>query len=412
METIIERCCGLDVHQATVVACLLVGPAGKRAHKEVRTFPTFTRDLMALREWLREAGCTHVAMESTGVYWKPVYAVLEGDFELIVGNAHHIKNVPGRKTDVKDSEWLAELARHGLIARSFVPPKPIRELRDLLRYRRKLIDSRTAERNRLLKLLETANVKVSSVATDVFGKSGMLMLRALAGGETNSATMAELAQGVLKKKKAALQGALEGRVDDHHRFLLRMQLERLKRVDGDLGELDVYIDAKLEPYRTEQRALAAIPGIGALAAATILAEIGVDMTVFHSAHHLAAWAGVCPGNNESAGRRASGTTRKGNPHLRAALVEASLSVARKKGSYFRAKYYRLKARRGAKRAAMAVAHKLLVAIYRILADGTAYTDLGEGYLDSLSQKRTTRQLVHRLETMGFRVQLEAAAPPS
>ncbi len=230
MDAIVECCCGLDVHQATVVACVLVGRADQKPKKEVRTFGTFTRDLLALRDWLREAGCTHVGMESTGVYWRPVYAVLEGDFELIVGNAHHIKNVPGRKTDVKDSEWIADLLRHGLVAKSFVPPKPIRELRDLMRYRRKLVEARSAERNRLLKLLETANIKVSSVATDVFGKSGRLMLAALAKGETTAEAMAELAQGLLRKKLPALREALDGRVDEHHRFLLRLQLDRIDAV--------------------------------------------------------------------------------------------------------------------------------------------------------------------------------------
>jgi transposase len=375
----------------------------------VKTFGTCLRDLEELRAWLTERRITHVAMESTGVYWKPVYAVLEGSFELVVGNAHHIKNVPGRKTDVKDSEWIADLLRHGLIAKSFVPPKPIRELRDLLRYRRKLVDVRSGERNRLLKLLETANIKVSSVATDVFGKSGMAMLEAIANGEVSGSALAGLAQGLLKKKRSALELALEGRVDAHHRFLLRMQLDRLAALAEDLRKLDEYLDAKMEPYRAQQKALEAIPGVGAQTARVVIAEIGVDMSVFKNEHHLAAWAGICPGNNESAGKRLSGRTRKGNVHLRTALVEASMSAVRKKDSYLRSKYYRLKARMGVKRAAVAIAHKILIIAYRMLADGTVYTDLGDTYLDSLSKTRTSRHLVRRLEALGFRVQIEPPA---
>lgn len=411
MEAIVERCCGLDVHQATVVACVLVGRADQRAKKEVRTFGTITRELTALRDWLRECGCTHVAMESTGVYWKPVYAVLEeGGFELVVGNAHHIKNVPGRKTDVKDSEWIADLLRHGLIAKSFVPPPPIRELRDLLRYRRKLVDTRTNERNRLLKLLETANIKVSSVATDVFGKSGMLMLEAIARGETDATAMAELAQGLLRKKREALRGALEGKVQEHHRFLLRMQLDRLSAIADDLRTLDAFVDTKLEPYRKAIHVLQEIPGIGALNATSIVSELGSDMSVFRSERHLAAWAGVCPGNNESAGKKGGTRTRKGNKHLRRIMVEAALAAVRKRGSYLKAKYYALKARRGMQRAVMAIAHKLLLAVYRVLATGTPYEDLGEGYLDALASRRTTTHLVRRLERLGYRVHLEQVAP--
>jgi len=326
-----------------------------------------------------------------------------------VGNAHHIKNVPGRKTDVKDSEWIADLLRHGLIAKSFVPPKPIRELRDLLRYRRKLVDVRSGERNRLLKLLETANIKVSNVATDVFGKSGMAMLEAIAEGETSGEALAGLAQGLLKKKRSALELALEGRVDEHHRFLLRMQLDRLGALAADIRKLDEYVDAKMEPYRVQQEALEAIPGVGAATARAVIAEIGVDMSAFKNEHHLAAWAGVCPGNHESAGKRLSGRARKGNVHLRTALVEASMSAVRKKGSYLRSKYYRLKPRMGVRRAALAIAHKILIIAYRILADGTVYTDLGDTYLDSLAKTRTSRHLVRRLEALGFRVQIETAA---
>ena len=316
MEILVERACGLDVHQATVVACVLAGEAGRKPTKEVRTFGTCLRDLEELRDWLTDRGVTHVGMGSTGVYWKPVYTVLEGSFELVVGNAHHIKNVPGRKTDAKDSEWIADLVRHGLIAKSFVPPKPIRVLRDLMRYRRKLLNSRSSERNRFFRLLETANIKVTSVATDVFGKSGIAMLEAIARGETSGETLAEFAKGRLRNKREKLAVALDGRVEQHHRFLLRLQLDRLRGFDASLRTLDECIDAKMDPYLTQQQALEEIPGVGVTTARALIAEIGVDMTVFKNEHHLAAWAGVCPGNHESAGKRLRGTARRGNVHVR------------------------------------------------------------------------------------------------
>jgi transposase len=406
MEAIIERCCGLDVHQATVVACLLVGRANQKPRKEVRTFTTLTEDLLSLRHWLQSQGCTHVAMENTGVYWKPVYALLEGAFELVVGNAQHIKNVPGRKTDVKDSEWVADLLRHGLIAKSFVPPKPIRELRDLTRYRRKLVDSRSAERNRLLKLLETANIKLASVASDVFGVSGRLMLQALLDGTSSPEQMAQLAKGRLRHKIAQLQRALDGRVDQHHRFLLRLQLDRLDQLDADVAHVDARIQEKLQPYAAQHTLLRQIPGVDWVIAAVIIAEIGVDMSVFHSVAHLCSWAGVCPGNHESAGKRQSGRLRKANVHLRTALVEAANAAARQKGSYLKDKFYRLKARRGHKRAAMAIAHKILIAAYHLLSTGAPYQDLGPAYLDRRAPQRVAATLVGRLRRLGYTVNIE------
>lgn len=408
MEPIVERCCGLDVHQATIVACLVVGLAHEKPRKEVRTFSAMTRELLKLRDWLVSEGCTHVAMESTGVYWKPVYALLEDHFELIVGNAQHMKNVPGRKTDVKDSEWIANLLRHGLIAKSFVPPKPIRELRDLLRYRRKLIESRTAERNRLLKLLETANIKISSVVSNVFGASGMAMLKALLTGTSSPEQMAQLAQKRMRSKIPELEVALEGRLEEHHRFILGMQLSRLEQLDVHIDELDGRIDEKLKPYKQQQQRLAQIPGVDRVVSASILAEIGTDMTVFKSSAHLAAWAGVCPGNNESAGKRKQAGHRKGNRFLQTMLVEAAQSAAKKKGSYFKNKFHRLKARRGHKRAAMAIAHKILVTAYTLLATEVDYRDLGEAYLDAADQAAVTRTLVRRLEKLGYAVALERA----
>jgi transposase len=412
MEVIIERCCGLDVHQETVVACVLIGAPGERPRKEIRTFRTMTRDLEALRDWLQELGVTHVGMESTGVYWRPVYAVLEGHFELIVGNARHIRNVPGRKTDVKDSEWIADLVRHGLIAKSYVPPRPLRELRELLRYRRKLVESQSAERNRLLKLLETANIKLASVASDVFGVSGRAMLRALIAGEASPQAMADLARGQLRRKHDDLILALDGRLEEHHRFLLAMQLRRLETIEADIAALDQRIGERLKPYAAPHALLMQIPGVDWVVAAVLIAEIGVDMSVFVSVYHLAAWAGVCPGNHESAGRQKSGRARKGNVHLRAILVGAAISASRTKGSYLKDKYHRLKARRGALRAALAIAHKILVSAYHMLIKNVPYRDLGEAYLDQIGQTRTVANLKRRLERLGYRVILEPNSQPA
>lgn len=407
MDAIVERSCGLDVHQETVVACVLVGGPNQKARKQVRTFGTMTRDLATLRDWLVAEEVTHVGMESTGVYWKPVYYALEeGPFEIIVGNARRIRNVPGRKTDVKDSEWLADLVRHGLIAKSFVPPRLIRELRDLVRYRTKVVQSRTAERNRLQALLETANIKLATVVADVFGMSGMLMVRALVEGRTDVISMADLAKGRLRPKRNELALALEGHVEEHHRFLLAMQLETLDAFESKLERLDTRIDELLSPYADVRRLLMQIPGVDQLVAAVIIAELGVDMSVFVSALHLASWAGVCPGNNESAGKRRGAAAAKGNAHLRAMLVQAAMAAARKKGTYLRDKYHRLKARRGAKRAALAVAHKILISAYHIIDKRIDYAELGESYLDRNSKHRVLRGLVRRVERMGYRVTVE------
>lgn len=405
MRTLVERGCGLDVHQATVVACLLTVQAGGRVQKQMRTFGTTTRELLGLREWLLSESCTHVAMESTGVYWKPVYAILEGAFQIVVANAQHVKKVPGRKTDVKDAEWLADLLCHGLLRPSFVPPQPIRELRDLTRYRRKLVESQAAERNRLLKLLESANIKLASVASDVFGVSGRLMLRALIEGKASPEEMAELAKRKLRSKIPALRLALEGRVEEHHRFLLKLQLERVESVEKDLVVLEQRIQQKLEPYAAQLALLDEIPGVDWTLAAVIVAELGIDMTVFESVSQAASWAGVCPGNNESAGKRKSSRTPRGNLYLKGALIEAAHSAAKARGTYLRDKFYRLKARRGYKRAAVAIAHKILVAVYHMLSHNVSYNDLGELYLDKLNKHHLTRNLVRRLERLGYSVNL-------
>jgi transposase len=409
MEATVERCAGLDIHQASVVACALVGPLGCKPRKEVRSFGTSTRELEALRAWLEGLGVTHVGMESTGAYWKPVHAVLEGRFELIVGNAHHIKAVPGRKTDVKDAEWLADLVRHGLIKPSFVPPPPIRELRDLVRLRRSLAEARTTERNRTLKLLETANIKLASVASEVFGVSGMAMLRALVGGEAAPAEMAELARGKLRRKREPLTHALEGRLTEHHRYVLAFHLRRLAAIGGDLRALDARIEAKAEPFQAQRRLLQQIPGVDALVAVTIIAEVGVDMSVFGNAKRLAAWAGVCPGNHQSAGKRKGGASRRGNVHLKTALVTAAVCGSRRKGSYYKDKYHRLKARRGRLRAAVAIAHKILVAAYHMLAGGVPFRELGEAFLDRQARQRNVRHLLRRLNHLGYDVLLQPRA---
>ena len=383
MEVIAERCAGLDVHQASVVACLNVGSVGMRSRKEVRRFGTTRAELTEMRDWLAAAGSTLVAMESTGVYWKPVYAVLEGHFDLVVGNAQHIKNVPGRKTDVKDCEWISDLARHGLIAKSFVPPRPIGDLRDLTRCRRKLAQAQAAECNRLIKLLETANIKLAGVISDVLGVSGRAMLQALIEGERSPAEMAGLARGRMRDKKPQLERALDGGLDAHHRDVLGLQLQRIKAGEADLARLDERIAQKLAPYDEQLGRLIQIPGVDRVVAATIIAEIGVDMSVFHSASHLASWAAICPGNHESAGKRRGGKTRKGNIHLKSALVTAAITGRRTRGSYFADKHRRLRARRGALRAAVAIGHKILVCAYRMLATGANYRELGAAYLDGL-----------------------------
>jgi transposase len=410
MQTLVERGCGLDVHQATVVACLLIVLSNGKVQKQMRTFGTTTRELVGLREWLLSQGCTHVAMESTGVYWKPVYAILEGGgLELIVANAQQIKKVPGRKTDVKDAEWIADLLCHGLLRSSFVPPKPIRELRDLTRYRRKLVEAQAGERNRLLKLLESANIKLASVATDVFGVSGRLMLRALIEGKATVQEMAELAKKKLRSKIPELELALEGKLEEHHRFLLKLQLDRVEAVEADLAILEQRMEEKLKPYAQQLALLDEIPGIDWTLAAVIIAELGIDMSVFQSVSQLASWAGVCPGNNQSAGKRKSSRIPKGNVYLKTALVEAAHSAAKSKGTYLRDKFYRVKARRGYKRAAVAIGHKILVATYHMLSQNVSYNDLGDLYLDKLNKHHLTRNLVHRLERLGFAVTLELKA---
>jgi len=366
-------------------------------------------ELEALRDWLEAEGCTTVVMESTGIYWKPVYAVLEGHFELIVGNAERIKNVPGRKTDVSDSDWLSYLGRIGLIKKSLVPPRPIRQLRDLMRYRWKLVAAAASERNRLIKVLESANIKLAGVASDGFGVSGRAMVRALIEGKASPAAMAQLARGRMRSKLAELELALDGCVEEHHRFLLALQLRRIEAAESDLAELDQRIAAMLAPYHWALVLLMQIPGVDWVIAATIIGEIGCDMSVFQTAAYLASWAGVCPGNWMSAGKRLSGRSRTGNVFLKTALATAAIAAAKKRGSYFKDKFHRLCARRGKMRAAVAIAHKILVTAYQMLKTKAPYQEFGATYLDHLQKRRILRNLTHRIQGLGYSVTLQPRA---
>jgi transposase len=409
MERLIERVCGLDVHKQTVAACVRV-PGSKGAREQhVRTFGTTAAELLALRDWLEAHEVTHVAMESTGVYWKPIYYVLEERFTCLLVNAAHVKQVPGRKTDVQDCVWIAQLLEHGLLRGSFVPPAPIRELRDLTRYRKVLIQDRTREANRLHKLLEDAGIKLASVATDILGVSGRAMLEALVRGTTDPEVLAELARGKLRAKLPALRQALRGKFRPHHAFLVSQLLAHLDYVDETITTLSGRIEEVIVPFADELARLDTIHGVGRRTAEVLIAELGVDMTQFPSDRHLASWAGLCPGNNESAGKHRSGKTRRGNRWLRAALTEAALAAIRTSDSAFTARYRRIMRHRGHKKAVLAVAHAMLVTAYHLLARQTTYHELGADYFDRRHGERVTRRAVQLLERQGYRVTLERAA---
>ncbi len=410
MDVVYERCCGLDLHKRTVVACLIVPGPGGQPTKTIRTFGTMTADLLALADWLQATGCTQVAMESTGVFWKPVYNLLEGQFTLLLVNAHHIKAVPGRKTDVRDCEWLADLLRHGLLKPSFVPDRPQRELRELTRYRTTLVRERSAEVNRLQKTLEGANIKLAAVASSIVGKSAREMLDALVAGRTDPGALAQLARGRLREKLPQLEQALRGHFAAHQRFLVAQQLAHIDYLDEAIERLSAEIGERLRPFEETLTQLETIPGVGRRAAEIIVAEMGTDMSRFPSAAHLAAWAGMAPGNDESAGKRRSGKTRKGNPHLRTLLVETGQAAGRTKDTYLAAQYRRLAARRGQRRAAVAVGHTILGIIYYLLTRGTIYQELGGGYFDERDRQAVERRLVRRLEALGNNVILEPREP--
>jgi transposase len=472
MDVCYTRCAGLDVHKKSVVACRIETQAEGRKVAETRTFGTTTRQLLDLLTWLLEWNCTHVAMESTGEYWKPIYAILEGHVELLLVNACHLKHVPGRKTDVKDAEWLADVLRYGLLRGSFVPPQAQRDLRDLTRQRIKLVRERASVVNRLQKVLEGANIKLASVVTDVLGVSARAMLEALLAGTNSPAEMADLAQSRLRQKLDQLEEALEGRMRDHHRFLLRHHLEHIDFLDQALADYDAEIDRRLTDQSTTQYPASApdvlpdrptevtatspatapsahatapheapdpvvpvttasdgtvlppltpcaaielldtIPGVNRRLAEVIIAEVGTDMRPFASAKHLAAWAGVAPGNNESAGKKRSGRPRPGNPTLRMSLIQAAHGAARTKEGYLRAQYDRLARRRGRKRALGAVAHSIIVAVYAMLSRHEAYHDLGSNYFDERQREQVANRLVHRLEHLGYTVEVAFTPAPA
>jgi transposase len=401
MQVIYERCAGLDVHKKTVVACVMT-PAGQ----ETRTFATMTADLLALADWLLACGCTHVAIESTGDYWKPVFNILEGTCELILVNAQHVKAVPGRKTDVKDAAWLAEHLQHGLLRASFIPPVPQRELRDLTRYRSTFIRERVTLINRVQKLLEDANIKLASVASDIMGVSGRAILAALIAGHTDPHTLAELAKGRLRSKREPLAQALDGRVKLHHRFVLTELLCQIDSLDETIARFDAQLQAISGPFEEAVGLLDTIPGIARHTAEMIVAAIGTDMRRSPSADHLASWAGIAPGNYESAGKRASGKTRKGNRFLRTTLVQAAHVAARTKGTYLSAQYRRLAGRRGKKRAILALAHSMLMMAYYMIQRQEPYREVGANLFDRLQPEDTARRLIKRLETLGYQVTLK------
>lgn len=443
MKVMYTRCAGLDVHKKTLVACRMRTVNKEEVVHETRTFGTKTVELLSVLDWLTEWEVSHVAMESTGDYWKPVYNLLEGNVEVLLVNARHVKNVPGRKTDVKDAEWLAELLRHGLLRGSFVPPQVQRDLRDLTRYRTRVVRERTRLVNRVQKLLEGANIKLSSVATDIFGKSGRAMLDALADGETDTAVMADLARGLLRKKLPDLEQALTGRVRPHHQFLLRQQLKHVDFLDGQIATLSQEIEREmavassdtatfrsssgsdghasgscesaLKPPLSFKQAvvtLASIPGVNQRTAEVIVAELGTDMSRFPTENHAAAWSGVAPGNNESAGKHYTGRTRDGNQALQDALCEAAWAASRTKNTYLSSLYRRLVGRRGKKRAIVAVAHSILISAYFMLSRHETYQDLGTNHFDERKKDAVVNRLLHRLEKLGMRVAIEPMAVPA
>ena len=409
MERLVERSAGLDIHKDTVVACVRVPGEDGRRRQETRTFGTTTEQLLVLLDWLRSWGVTLVGMESTGIYWRPVYFLLEDHMECWLLNAQHLRNVPGRKTDVKDAEWICQLVEHGLVRASFVPPREIRELRDLTRYRKAQIEERTREVQRLEKTLQDAGIKLSSVASKVLGVSGRRMLDALISGTHDPEVLAALARGQLRKKIPALKQALQGRFTGHHALIVGHQLAHIDYLDEAILALSERIDEVIAPFASKVALLDTIPGVDKRTAELLIAEIGADMSVFPTHRHLASWAGICPGQNESAGKSRSGKTRKGSKWLRAGLTEAAKASSRSKGTYLNAQYQRLRGRRGHQKATIAVAHSILVAAWHILTQEVPYNDLGEDYFTRRQAQHAERyrnRLIRQLEKLGHKVTLE------
>jgi transposase len=409
MELLHRRCCGIDVHKETVVACLRLVSDGK-VTTEVRTFQTTTAELLRLSQWLATNQCTHVAMEATGVYWKPVWHILDdGEFALVLANAAHVKNVPGRKTDVNDATWLAELLAHGLIRASFVPNTQTQEMRNLLRTRKQLVREQSSHMLRVQKTLEDANIKVDSVLSDLMGKSGRAMIEALIAGETDPVKLAGLADRRVKASPEKLREALRGRVTNHHRFLLHLHLSQIGALEAAIATLDAQVEENLGPFRTAVQLITSIPGIKNLGAQVIVSEIGIDMSRFPSEAHLISWAGICPRNDESAGKRRSTRLRKGAPWLKTTLVQCAWAAVKKKDSYLQAQFYRIRARRGPRKAIMAVAASMLTAVYHMLKDGTMYQDLGRDHFDRRSTDQQKTRLVKRLTDLGYAVEIKPLA---
>jgi len=406
MELLYQRCAGLDVHKETVVAAVRLAVDGKVV-TEVKTFATTTQCLLSLSDWLAENGCTHVAMEATGVYWKPVWHVLEdGEVELVLANASHVKNVPGRKTDVNDATWLAELLAHGLIRASFVPDGQTQELRALLRTRKQLVREKTRHTQRIHKTLEDANIKLDAVLSNVLGKSGRAMLDALIAGECDPARLATLAHAGVKCPQDKLREALRGRVTRHHRFLLQLHLRQIDALDAAIATIDQEVEGNLAPFRTAVELVSTVPGVSTLSAQVIVSEVGTDMSRFPTAGHLLSWAGLCPRNDESAGKRRSTRLRKGAAWLKTVLVQCAWAASRKKASYLQAQFLRLKARRGPQKAVCAVAASILKAVYHMLKNGTLYHDLGPDHFHRRSKTTQTQRLVRRLEHLGYSVEIK------
>jgi transposase len=408
MELLHQRCAGLDVHKATVVSCLRVQEGGRVQH-EVRRWGTTTAELLELGEWLRQAGCTHVAMEASGIYWKPVWHILEGEFELLLANPAHIRNVPGRKSDVNDATWIADLLAHGLMRASLVPPGPIQELRDLTRTRKQLMREIGQHKQRIQKVLEDANVKLASVVSDVFGESGRRMLQALSAGETDPVQLAALRTGRLTASHETLVAALHGKVTAHHRFLLSQHLGTIAHLEQTVAVFETQIEALLAPFHTAVERLSTVPGISATAAHVIIAEIGIDMSRFATVGHLRSWAGLCPQLNESAGKVMSRRLRHGAPWLKTVLVQCAWAATRNKNSYLHAQFIRLRARRGPQKAIIAVAASILTAVYYLLREQSTYRELGALYFTRIDKERTAQRLARRIKELGYEVEIRKAA---